>query len=87
MLTQAKRTEARKWLSDISPVPLQQSLRHLDVAYKNFFNSRNGKRKGGRVGVPTLRQHFLLKMEMFTLLKLGSSNPFGLGSYHQNLVD
>jgi putative transposase len=31
MLTQAKKTEERKWLSDVSSVPLQQSLRHLDV--------------------------------------------------------
>ncbi|MCC5670438.1 transposase [Nostoc sp. CHAB 5784] len=49
MLTQAKKTEARIWLSEVSSVPLQQSLRHLDTAYKNFFNSRNGKRKGGKV--------------------------------------
>lgn len=45
-LTQAKKTEDRKWLANVSSVPLQQSLRHLDTAYKNFFNSRNGKRKG-----------------------------------------
>ena len=31
MLTQAKKTQERKWLSDVSSVPLQQSLRHLDV--------------------------------------------------------
>jgi putative transposase len=48
LLTQAKKTESRQWLSDVSSVPLQQSLRHLETAYKNFFNSRNGKRKGER---------------------------------------
>ncbi len=28
------------WLSDVSFVPVQQSLRHLDHAYKNFFEGR-----------------------------------------------
>ena len=29
------------WLSDVSTVPLQQSLRHLDTAFKNFFEGRS----------------------------------------------
>jgi putative transposase len=28
------------WLSDVSSAPIQQSLRHLDRAYKNFFEGR-----------------------------------------------
>jgi putative transposase len=28
------------WLGDVSSVPLQQSLRHLDRAFKNFFEGR-----------------------------------------------
>lgn len=28
------------WLADISSVPIQQSLRHLDKAFKNFFEGR-----------------------------------------------
>src|SRR5947207_4691535 len=28
------------WLADVSSVPLQQSLRHLDKGYKNFFERR-----------------------------------------------
>ncbi len=28
------------WLADVSSVPVQQSLRHLDRAYKNFFDGR-----------------------------------------------
>ena len=28
------------WLLDVSSVPIQQSLRHLDRAYKNFFEGR-----------------------------------------------
>src|SRR5260370_42006031 len=29
------------WLADVSSVPIQQSLRHLDRAYKNFFEGRS----------------------------------------------
>src|SRR5579871_1174280 len=29
------------WLKDISSVPLQQALRHLDTAFKNFFAGRS----------------------------------------------
>jgi putative transposase len=28
------------WLGDVSSVPIQQSLRHLDIAFKNFFEGR-----------------------------------------------
>lgn len=30
------------WLSEVSSVVLQQSLRHLDTAFSNFFQKRNG---------------------------------------------
>jgi hypothetical protein len=51
-ITQAKRTEERAWLADVSAVVLQQSLRDLDTAYKNFFDSIKGKRKGRKIGPP-----------------------------------
>ena len=51
-ITQAKRTEERAWLADVSAVVLQQSLRDLDTACKNFFDSVNGKRQGRKVGPP-----------------------------------
>jgi putative transposase len=56
LLTQSKKTESREWLASVSSVPLQQSLRNLDTAYRNFFNSRNGKRKGGKVGSPNFKK-------------------------------
>jgi putative transposase len=54
-ITAAKRTPEREWLGQVSPVPLQQSLRDLDVAYGNFFDSVSGKRKGPRVGLPVFK--------------------------------
>jgi putative transposase len=56
MLTQIKKTEERQWLKGVSSVPLQQSLRHLAVAYKNFFDSCSGKRKGKKLGSPKFKK-------------------------------
>ncbi|MEO3862579.1 transposase [Acrocarpospora sp. B8E8] len=54
-ITAAKRTPEREWLREVSPVPLQQSLRDLDQAYQNFFDSVRGKRKGPRMGLPVFK--------------------------------
>jgi len=40
MLTVWKKTEEMAYLSDVSSVPLQQTLRHLQVAFTNFFGKR-----------------------------------------------
>jgi putative transposase len=39
-LTELKRQEEVAWLNDVASVPLQQSLRHLDRAFLNFFEGR-----------------------------------------------
>lgn len=39
-LTTWKKTEELSFLNEVSSVPLQQSLRHLQTAYKNFFAKR-----------------------------------------------
>jgi putative transposase len=40
MLTAWKKTEALAFLSEVSSVPLQQCLRHLQVAFTHFFGKR-----------------------------------------------
>jgi len=55
LVAQAKLTPERAWLSEVSGTPLQQAVRDADQAYRNFFNSVSGKRKGRRVGVPRFR--------------------------------
>ena len=40
MLTAWKRTEELAYLNDVSAVPLQQTLRHLQMAFTNFFGKR-----------------------------------------------
>ena len=52
VITQAKKTEARQWLSEVSSVVLQQSLRDLQQAWSNYFSSLKGERKGQSVGKP-----------------------------------
>lgn len=55
LVTQAKQTPQRAWLSEVSSTPLQQAVRDADRAYRNFFDSLTGKRKGRRVGAPRFR--------------------------------
>ena len=40
MLTAWKKTEELAFLNEVSSVPLQQALRHLQAAYANFFSKR-----------------------------------------------
>lgn len=55
-ITQAKKTDEREWLSEVSNIPLQQSIQDLGTAFKNFFEWRQGKRKGKRVGFPRFKR-------------------------------
>lgn len=55
-ITQAKKAESRLWLGEVSNIPLQQSVADLGVAFKNFFESRNGKRKGKKLGYPKFKK-------------------------------
>ncbi len=45
VITQAKQTAARNWLSSVSVVPLQQSVQDLGVAFKNWFAALKGNGK------------------------------------------
>ncbi|GAA2093899.1 RNA-guided endonuclease TnpB family protein [Kitasatospora saccharophila] len=53
LITGAKRTPERVWLGEVSAVVLQQSLRDLDTAYRNFFDGLKGKRP--RTGAPRFK--------------------------------
>lgn len=55
-LTASKLTPKREWLNEVSSVPLQQALADLDTAYRNFFSSAAGKRKGRKVAPPRFRK-------------------------------
>ena len=55
LITRAKKTPERSWLAEVSSVVLQQALRDVEAAYKNFFASLKGERKGKRVRAPRFR--------------------------------
>ncbi|NES21970.1 MAG: IS200/IS605 family element transposase accessory protein TnpB [Symploca sp. SIO3E6] len=55
-ITQAKKTKKREWLSEVSNIPLQQSLNDLEQAYQNFFKSCKGQRKGKSVKPPKFKR-------------------------------
>lgn len=57
LLTKWKRDPEFAWLNEVSCVPLQQALRHLDKAYGKFFKWCRS-RVGPKVGYPKfLRKH------------------------------
>ncbi|WP_082467781.1 RNA-guided endonuclease InsQ/TnpB family protein [Leifsonia sp. Leaf264] len=55
LITAAKKAPEREWLAEVSVVLLQQSIRDAGTAYRNFFNSLSGRRKGRRVGLPKFK--------------------------------
>ena len=65
-LTELKKEEETIWLGEVSAIPLQQSLRDLDQAYSNFFNSCKGKRKGKKVKPPKFKKRKSKQSARFT---------------------
>ena len=55
VITQAKRTPERAWLTEVASVALVQACQDARRAYRNWFDSLKGKRKGRRVGHPRFR--------------------------------
>lgn len=86
-ITQAKKTEEREWLSLVSNIPLQQSVADLGIAYKNYFDSLKGKRKGKKLGSPKFKKKtnqqsarfriggFSIKGKCVYLTKIGNLEP------------
>jgi putative transposase len=72
-LTDLKKAEGTQWLSEVSSVPLQQALRHLDDAYKRFFKKQTGypafKKKHHAQSVTYTDNAFVLKEGTLTLAK------------------
>jgi putative transposase len=78
VITKAKQTEERNWLEDVSCVPLQQSVIDLETAFKNFFNSCKGKRKGQKVRYPRFKKRTSSQSARFTLRGFSRSKNGGV---------
>jgi putative transposase len=55
VITQAKRTPERAWLTEVASVALVQACQDARRAYRNWFDSLTGKRRGRRIGRPRFR--------------------------------
>jgi len=73
VITDAKKTDERRWLAEVPSVALIQSVNDSRRAWRNFFDSRTGKNKGRKVGRPrmksrkTQRQSFRLTRNGFSV--------------------
>jgi putative transposase len=79
-LTAWKKTEEYAYLNDVSSVPLQQVLRHLNAAYTNFFAGRAGyprfkSRKRSRDTAEYTRSAFRWRDGQVTLAKHNEPLP------------
>nr|WP_206037513.1 RNA-guided endonuclease TnpB family protein [Rhodococcus sp. HNM0569] len=55
VVTAAKKAPERVWLSEVASVVLVQACQDARRAYRNWFDSMSGKRKGRKVGAPRFR--------------------------------
>ena len=72
-IVELKREKETVWLKEVSSVPLQQALRHLDTAYQNFFQGRTNypvfKKKHHEQSATYTNNAFTLQGERLTLAK------------------
>ena len=74
LLTELKKQPEYSWLNEVAAVPLQQSLRHLDKAYQNFFEGRaeypKFKSRHGPQAVTYIGTAFKWDGKSFTLARM-----------------
>jgi len=73
-LTALKTTDEHAWLNEVSSVPVQQALRHLQTAFTSFFAKRakypNFRRKDGRQSAEYTRSAFRWDGAVLRLAKM-----------------
>jgi putative transposase len=72
VITHAKTTAERAWLSEVPSVALVQSVNDSRQAWRNFFESCTGKRKGRKVGRPKFKSR-INHRQSFRLTRNGFS--------------
>ena len=79
-LTTRKATGDLAWLNEVSSVPLQQAIRHQQVACTNFFANRAGyprfKSRAGRQSAENTRSGFRYRDSALFLAKMGTPLAF-----------
>ena len=83
-----KKQEETAWLNDVSSVPLQQALRNLDKAFRNFFDGRANyptfKKKRNQQSAIYASNAFIWKSQALTLAKMDA--PLHI-TWHRPLPD
>src|SRR5260370_12681235 len=75
-LTVLKKHDDHQWLNEVSSVPLQQALRHLDKAFRNFYEGRAGypkfHKKHGEQAATYAASAFTWDGTLLTLAKMNA---------------
>jgi len=66
VVTLAKQTPERAWLGEVASVALVQACQDARRAYRNWFDSLSGKRKGRKAGHPAFRRKHQRQSVRFT---------------------
>ena len=90
----AKSTPERAWLAEVASVALVQACQDARRAYRNWFDSLSGQRKGRKIGHPRsgrkrgrqsirlTRNGFALHGERLYVAKIGDIRSSGPGRCH-----
>ena len=65
-IPEMKKQEETNWLADVDSTCLQASVKNLSEALNNFIKSKNGKRKGPKVGFPKYKKRSNKQSSKFT---------------------
>jgi putative transposase len=83
-----KKQEETRWLNEVSSVPLQQALRHLEKAFRNFFEGRADyptfKKKRYQQAATYASNAFTWNARALTLAKMG--DPLDI-TWHRSLPE
>src|SRR5579885_2553078 len=78
-MTQLRKQPETAWLSEVAYIPLQQALRHLDKAFRNFFEGRANyptfKKKHGRQSAEYTTSAFKWDGKELTLARMEQPLP------------
>jgi putative transposase len=78
-MTQLRKQAETVWLSEVAYIPLQQALRHLDKAFRNFFEGRakypTFKKKHGRQSAEYTTSAFKWDGQELTLARMKEALP------------
>ena len=66
VIPEMKKQEETKWLKNVDSTCLQNAVRNLDNSQNNFVKSKQGKRKGPKVGFPKYKRRSNRQSAKFT---------------------